>query len=542
MSETQERPSSTSLRAALLVSGLAVCAYIVPFLDFVPVWDSMEFARCVARGSEAPFWLRTKVCAGHPTFSFAFISGLFFRFLGGAPGLVLYGLCVALIAVAAFHEVATRIFGARVSPVEVWMITLLFASNPVFLANTVNFGMDATLTAGFLASLWCFLHRRFVCAFVVGVLLATTKETGLPLYLVSALVCIRSWRAGPAGREGLSAREKKLLLFVVGAPVLACVVGILVQYLVTKHIYLFGAKPLVLHADDAFDPTLRPSDWKPAILLARAALLTTLFVLNSHWLQTIVVAAALIVAAFGAARPSTGRRELLTVCGLLACVLAVTLPVAPFTNPRYLLPAHPLLHLAALGGLVHLVRAARPRVLLLSVLVLGEILSVHATRDPVSRALFGTFRFGGAEMLRMTSLTDEQFGSGRDQLAYNLEFLAFHYLGEAAAAGIGNRGPVNIPKYAEFHVMGPFSTQDRRRVVSYADEFRFGGHSTGGVLRHLPERVLRVEFPNVTDSAATEAELYARYASTAAWTYYWGPYSLTVKQLKRIVPKHAEAR
>lgn len=79
-------------------------------------------------------------------------------------------------------------------------------------------------------------------------------------------------------------------------------------------------------------------------------------------------------------------------------------------------------------GLTFIFAGRMLRRVVLSVVVLILLLTNFQTLDPISKIIFGTFKFGSHDMLLMTGITGECCGYGRDQIVYNLEYTNIHYL------------------------------------------------------------------------------------------------------------------
>jgi hypothetical protein len=69
----------------------------------------------------------------------------------------------------------------------------------------------------------------------------------------------------------------------------------------------------------------------------------------------------------------------------------------------------------------------------LALLALGAlfITSVYRSWDPISRSVYGTFSTGQRDMYRMSSITREYAGPGRDEIVYNLQFTGYHHVQNA---------------------------------------------------------------------------------------------------------------
>jgi hypothetical protein len=157
-----------------------------------------------------------------------------------------------------------------------------------------------------------------------------------------------------------------------------------------------------------------------------------MFVVGFLWVPTLWILADLALGAVrhvrnrpartlpGADRPALG----FIVVVLLTDVWLLSRYVT-YSNARYYLPVFPLVLLAAYAALVRLRMRPPARGALIAATMVLLALSVVRTVDPVSRAIWGTFRAGDHSLLSITSLRNECCGHGRDQLAYNLEFTNF---------------------------------------------------------------------------------------------------------------------
>jgi hypothetical protein len=81
--------------------------------------------------------------------------------------------------------------------------------------------------------------------------------------------------------------------------------------------------------------------------------------------------------------------------------------------------------------------------------------------------VWGTFRAGDRELLRVTSITGECCGYGRDQLAYNLEFTALAELQDVLFARIRPSEQTIFVAHdeANWHTVGALDARDGRRTL-----------------------------------------------------------------------------
>ena len=98
----------------------------------------------------------------------------------------------------------------------------------------------------------------------------------------------------------------------------------------------------------------------------------------------------------------------------------------PFVNnPRYMLPALPILIVLFGGSLLNVLR--KQSIITIALIMMLVLLTVSSFRtvDPVSKKIMGTFKFGSHEMLQMARYDEPKHGYGRDHLVYNFEFTHF---------------------------------------------------------------------------------------------------------------------
>jgi hypothetical protein len=135
-------------------------------------------------------------------------------------------------------------------------------------------------------------------------------------------------------------------------------------------------------------------------------------------------------------------------------------------NPRYLLPVFALTPLMLYASFVRF--GMRPPVRQTLLVVIAGLLMVSADRsiDPLSRRLYGTFAVGGRDMLRMTGVSGECCGAGRDQLVYNLQFTVLGDLtSDATGAMMNDSTVVFLPTLTRWFNVGPLDPTTRRRIL-----------------------------------------------------------------------------
>ncbi|MDB4899773.1 MAG: hypothetical protein JWN53_1581, partial [Gemmatimonadetes bacterium] len=217
---------------------------------------------------------------------------------------------------------------------------------------------------------------------------------------------------------------------------------------------------------------------RPGVIdLTTLAVFALMFVLGCLWIPTVFM---LVDLGIGLARLNRRRlarpmagvdpNALGVVTGSLVLLIWLLSRYQTFANARYYLPIYPLALIVAYAALVRLGVRSAVRVTAFSALMLLLALSAVRTVDPVSRELWGTFPFGGRAMLKITGLTGECCGAGRDQLVYNLEFTNLDALQSAAYARLRPTDSTKfvMPEMGDWYTIGPLDPVTRRRTLGYA--------------------------------------------------------------------------
>ena len=410
--------------AVLVATVVAVAAILGSRLSYVPMWDGFIYASAVNNAVQWPPTLGSLRLAGHASHAYAALA---IAAQALAPGsfwpMLLLGAALVAAAAAALHRLARLTFPSA-HGVDHALLTAAFALQPSLLASAVQPGLDLAVVPAFL---WCvvlLLERRTLWLIVVGIALAFTKETGVLLYAV-LLAIYGLWTLV---RTPGSARDR---VFSVLALAPLTIPGLVfAAYLLIRRQLIPPSEAVVWNAGTAMiGQSLVRQLLVPRIDRYLASYLTIMSILNFAWITTLIVAVAIV-----AALRRTGVHRLLgevvrfgsTTAGFgtvmaFASAFALT-RFASYANSRYLLPVIALSLVPLFAALQALRLGAPVRRSILTTMCLLLAASNLRTIDPVSQAVLGTFPFGDHEMLRMTSITHECCGSGRDQLVYSPEF------------------------------------------------------------------------------------------------------------------------
>ena len=454
------------MNVAVIVVALAIGAR----LDYVPIWDGFEYAAAIQRAATESFDVANLRLAGHASHAYAL---LLVAAQSIAPDaywpILLVNAVLLVVAAVGFHRLATLALPDEDHATDRALLTAAFALQPAVLAAVVQPGLDLPLVPGFLWATVFVIERRWVPAAATGLAIVFSKESGALLY--AALVASFILRDPPAalGFDGRRAEAFRRLAIL-------CVPGIVFALYLGYRLYAARSEPVVWSAGTAM---INQPLWRqllvPRIDRYVASYVAIMLVLNFAWIMSLVVAAGGVVTFRRAVARRGVLREvprwLANVPGFVVLLAAMTgfilTRFASFANARYLIAFVGLL-LVMFG--VALVALPLPKVLRRGILAAFAVLvavSISRTIDPVSRALWGTFPVGRHDMLRMTSITHECCGAGRDQLAYSLEFTTLAALTDDALATmrVGDSTLVVIPDSTSWRTIPPLDPATSRRTA-----------------------------------------------------------------------------
>lgn len=577
---------------APLAAGAYAAALLWRARSYVPLWDGREYADCIVAAARAPLALSALRCAGHASHAYVGLVAIVQRLAPGRFALLLATNAV-LLAFAAWGlaRLCRAVAPGAALDGERALVVAAFLVHPVVLASVVQPGLDFGVMVWLLWATVAAAERRPWMLAGFGLLAAFTKETGLLVYaVIAATYALVYALPRPVPRDLRNATFGAVL------GVMAAVAAIPSTKLgLPLGLALGAALFLVLR------PRPLPRDWTPDAVVGRLLPLAPLalpglalvgylayratlpresvlwagesggavvravlapqfgptsrnylaltFVLGFLW----VPSAALLVDALVGVRRHVVRRPRRETPGIAPLALAIVTPVTvgtvyvltryvTFGNARYVLPAYPLVLVMLLPALVRLHVPAPARRALLGLTTVLLAWSAVRTSDPVSRALWGTFRVGDVALLRLTSLTGECCGAGRDQLVYNLQFTAVERLTDAALARVAPvaRGrTLAMPRLADWWVVDVLDSASHRaldRSPPAQVPRVLHPEALDAELRTLaqapPDTLWYLAMPYV-DGARALAALRERYDARGVDTVRMGGYAMAVIPLVR---------
>jgi hypothetical protein len=230
-----------------------------------------------------------------------------------------------------------------------------------------------------------------------------------------------------------------------------------------------------------------------------------MFVLSFAWIATAVVGVDLAIAVVRwirkqPARPvAGGKRRIARFLVVLWIVTMIALTrFTTWGNTRYFLPVFALTPFALYASLVRLRVAPALRRAAVAVVAILMTLSTVRTADPISRAVYGTWKFGDHSLLRMTHMTHECCDSGRDQLVYNLQYTFLGDLTSDATAVLADDSTVVFfPHRMHWEMLGPFNKAHRRTLRrAHVIEARAYEADTLATMQAPPGDAMYIGLPN----------------------------------------------
>jgi hypothetical protein len=483
------------------------------------MWDARYYAMCILEAASGRMTLESLRCAGHPSQAYLGLQALVQRLDLGSP-LLLHAVDAALLALAALAlaRLLRRCFPAAALAPERALVVAALLVDPAVLSGVLHVNVDTGVFAFLACAAAAVVEDRRWLAAACGLLASFCKETGAVLYAaLAAAWVLTTLLPDPVPRP---LRNALLVAPVAGLAAVVALPSTLWGTPVAVVVCLaaaLGAARLVhgrpwcgaeLRATAARAVPLLPLLAPPALYAAYLAwrsllpqegalwvgatggdvigallvpqvgpiartYLALLFVVNFHWLAAAPVAADLLVGARRLARGAPARavpgaaHQPLLFLGVF-CALAVYL-VTRFQTlvmARYMVPVYPYVFAVALAALLRLGVPAAPRRAALGALVALLAWSGPRTVDPVSRALFGTYRVGRHELLWINSFAGTCCGHGLNQAIYNLEFLRFEQLMQRALDRLhpARERMLVLPGPADWLSIGPLDRGSQRRL------------------------------------------------------------------------------
>lgn len=470
------------------------------YFDYIPLWDAWSDTATLIEAVSKPFNLFNFEMSGHPSQAYFLLLGTLQYFDLGNPVLIhLIDLLLGLGMICAFYGILRIILTDKKNLVEVYLATLLFSFYPILLANALNVTYDFGVVVFMIGMIYFLLRKNYLLSFLCGIGEVFSKEPGIVIYF--ATIVLYFLIVVPDKRKIFRLADfKKILLMIL--PLL--LIGL---YIIAKPIFLGRGAFFQNHFGiftSSTPYTIMWPTWDNSKI--RAAYGVAIFIINFNWILTIIISVSIIRLIH-----SLISKRKLTISGVkinegifIFCLFLVVIFIISyikiFMNLRYFLTVYPFLILLSFIFIVQIPNKFIRRTIL-AVIFIIFFFSNFYTFDPVSKKIYGTFQFGKHEMLKMTSLTGECCGFGRDQLVYNLQFVYIDRLTNQILKDIKVDENMAI---AYDRLIGnildlPVDRQTFKRTPKTINSFIPWTISWSFISRFdAPDQVYWIEYPNVT--------------------------------------------
>ncbi|HEV8410691.1 MAG TPA: hypothetical protein VGQ30_09290 [Gemmatimonadaceae bacterium] len=464
-----EPPDKRERVAAFVVIALVFIAIVQPELHYVPIWDGRVYANCAieaASNGVAGLSMESLRCAGHPSQGYViFLAASQLLSFGNITALHLTNVMLGILALFSIRVVLGRIIPDPARQRQLDLVTLLCAIHPVVLSTLLQVNVDFGVYVFFYATLAALMSGKYWLATFTGLLLCFSKETGVLAYVLMIGLDV-VFRVLPAGTAAERAK-RALPLWMTPLPVL-----------------LFGAHVLWWNATHA-----RPAVWKHTwqtgtidgfrffdlsdpVFLSYAA---GIFIIGFMWVVSLIIGADLV---WGGVRmvkrlpprevKSADMHRLAYFTVLAVALIYLLTSFRTWSNLRYFALLYPMLVILAFAAMLRLGWGWRSRTL--SLVAIGALfaLSIYRSVDPLAQAVYGTFSTGLHDMYRMSSITKEYDGPGRDEIVYNFQFIGYHHAQNALFRALQPTDSTAFAtsRIARYNIWSQLDVATRERTMS----------------------------------------------------------------------------
>jgi len=458
------------------------------YLNFIPLWDARSyFDNCLVKAVEIKFNLFNFSCFGHPSFGYMFLLGLT-QYLdkGNWLWVNFLNIILGLVAIFIFYRICLLIFGKKYE-IEVILLTLIFSIHPLLTSNSLNLNLDFGVLVFFLLTLFFLLNERFLLTLIFSIFLVFSKESGLIIYSFLILVYLVIF----VTREKKPFNKKYLSLFL----------PMLIFFIYYKY-----SKPVWMNKELVSFGTIESLFQMNLLNKVFQSYFHLLFTLNFNWIFTllIIIFSIKILTFFifnkKIKKIKLDYKKFFVILFTFIFSLHVFFSFKTFSNSRYFLPLLPLFLVLSFFSLISLIKSKKIIRLVLTIFLILVAVCNFRTIDPLAKKIYKTFMFGSHPILKMTSLTGERAGYGRDQLVYNLEFTNFHYIQNAIYKEIRPINGIFIVSHAQakFFFEGILNRITFQRTTQTTNSFQPKYTTVNYVLKltKKPKELYFIDYPN----------------------------------------------
>lgn len=499
------RSELTKWQPTLLPHVLVGTIIAVPWLwllwrywSYYPLWDAAIYYECAVNAAKVTLNPRAYACGEHPTMGYLWLPGVMTRWFGASYRVFLvYNAVLGWAMSVAIADIASSWLKGKSSRIEQLLVVGSVMYCPAVVSSIVQLTPDFGVLVFLTLAARSLIRERIIRAIGWGILAGLSKESGALLFAVELLVYVVVYglRAPNLPQRKLQAIYRRSLLVLI--PLAGLTAAVL--YVTSKGSEVLWSKVNIAVVVRQFMTVSFMDNLLPASL-------ATIFVLNCMWIPALVLlayAGVWLVRRVLLALPGGATREPAFEFILVVFIVELLLLTRfrTFTNVRYYLPVFPWILLLAARALLAFGLPRAMRVLGLGIIVLSVGLSNFRSFDPVSARVFGTMRFGEHRLFRITSLTKECCGLGRDQLVYNLEFAELDRLLSRALSWVLADGThlLALHPEADWKLFDSVDRQKRRRTTPSNGTFKvpYVTAYTVALASVKPSKIYYLSMPNM---------------------------------------------
>lgn len=470
-------------------------------MDFVPMWDGLNYFDELAMAIIKPFNLLNFNLFRHPSMFYMFVVAIpqYIDF-GNTYLLHAINLIFGLLAIWSFHQLIKQLFPSDELNVERSLLAMIFGGYPILIACALNLNPDFGVLVYFLLLLSMMGLNKKKLALLFGFLLVFSKETGFLIYIATISILFVCF----IGRSKKSTREKIISSYqwiILILPPLSYGAYLLYRSLTTLKPVLWetsgndlGGLLKAFTSFSLFDPVF-------------LGYIRGIFVINFNWFLSIFIFLFAITwllkiiwgKNFDSIKNANGP-YCLCFWSLFIVILFLLTRYSTFTNLRYFLPVYPFLIISFYYSLIYFIKNAKIRITILLFFLIFSYSSNFRTIDPVSKIIFGTFNFGKHSLLKMTEITGECCGYGRDQLVYNLEHIQFNSIQNKIYQDLLpiDKTILVANKDVDWHFIGRIDRETLRRTLTFRNIILINYKDPQEIAQAIkkPEVIYYLDYPN----------------------------------------------
>lgn len=380
------------------------------FIDFEQIWDGRDYLNALLNATKTPLAVGGYNAYGHPSIAYFFYLSIGQHINFGSQYLLNFqNILLGCLGIFYFFKTSQFFFNSTQS----FFAALLFTLSPLGFSVSIQLNLDFALMIFFAGLIYSLLYKRRILFAVNALGLCFSKEPGIFLFVTLILFAFLFFR-----NEFISTIRKNKI-----SVALFLIVGIILFYLI-----IFKNSNSIGWGSFHFGFTKFNFQ---SLINFTYTILSQFFILNYNWIFSVIIISSLT---FQKLKPEFisdkfNTKYLKIVLGIIGAYLLLNLiyplfiSAGIFTNPRYSAATIPVFYIVSIY--CFLMFRISEKIKYIAMIGIGILLSTQLffTTDPISKAVYGTFKFGNHEMLKMTSITNECCGiGGRDQLVYNTQF------------------------------------------------------------------------------------------------------------------------